>query len=181
MALNTMIEKLNEARRAYDAQLAEIQKQGAAAVAEHLAANVPPGYVLQWRQYTPYFNDGEPCRFSVHEPYLVRVGDVGKARHLEECGLELYAAVTHYGEPDKLETYRGQRYNSRTGKYDPYTEEYTVHGFPAIDGFPVERIQALLEAWKVMPKDLLERAFGDHVTVTIGADGASKTAEYEHD
>lgn len=24
---------------------------------------------LRWTQYTPYFNDGEPCRFSVNEPY----------------------------------------------------------------------------------------------------------------
>src|SRR6478736_1430716 len=22
---------------------------------------------LRWRQYTPYFNDGEPCEFDVHE------------------------------------------------------------------------------------------------------------------
>lgn len=25
---------------------------------------------VKWRQYTPYFNDGEPCHFSVHEPDL---------------------------------------------------------------------------------------------------------------
>lgn len=24
-----------------------------------------------WRQYTPYFNDGEPCYFMVHEPWFV--------------------------------------------------------------------------------------------------------------
>lgn len=25
---------------------------------------------VRWEQYTPYFNDGEPCEFSVHEPRI---------------------------------------------------------------------------------------------------------------
>jgi hypothetical protein len=28
-----------------------------------------------WTQYTPYFNDGESCEFSVHEIYLSFIGD----------------------------------------------------------------------------------------------------------
>jgi hypothetical protein len=27
---------------------------------------------IVWTQYTPYFNDGEECTFSVHEPVFVR-------------------------------------------------------------------------------------------------------------
>lgn len=26
---------------------------------------------VTWRQYTPYFNDGDACEFSVHEPYFL--------------------------------------------------------------------------------------------------------------
>jgi hypothetical protein len=29
---------------------------------------------IRWRQYTPYFNDGEPCVFSVHELEALPVG-----------------------------------------------------------------------------------------------------------
>ena len=25
---------------------------------------------LRWKQYTPYFNDGEPCVFGVHDVYI---------------------------------------------------------------------------------------------------------------
>lgn len=28
-----------------------------------------------WTQYTPYFNDGEPCEFEIHEPYFLTVDD----------------------------------------------------------------------------------------------------------
>jgi hypothetical protein len=26
-----------------------------------------PGLMISWTQYTPHFNDGEPCEFTVHE------------------------------------------------------------------------------------------------------------------
>lgn len=29
----------------------------------------PEVYGVKWRQYTPYFNDGEPCEFGVYEVY----------------------------------------------------------------------------------------------------------------
>lgn len=31
---------------------------------------------ITWTQYAPYFNDGEPCEFSVHEPYVKLKGKV---------------------------------------------------------------------------------------------------------
>jgi hypothetical protein len=30
---------------------------------------------VRWHQYTPYFNDGDPCVFSVNEPDIRLVGD----------------------------------------------------------------------------------------------------------
>lgn len=32
--------------------------------------SVPEVTALRWRQYTPYFNDGEPCVFSAGEPEI---------------------------------------------------------------------------------------------------------------
>jgi hypothetical protein len=29
---------------------------------------------IRWRQYTPYFNDGEPCEFSVHDIEALAAG-----------------------------------------------------------------------------------------------------------
>lgn len=40
---------------------------------------------IKWRQYTPYFNDGEACIFSVHEPvYYIDNGIVPTYFSLEE-------------------------------------------------------------------------------------------------
>lgn len=30
----------------------------------------PECLAVRWRQYTPYFSDGDPCRFSVHDYYV---------------------------------------------------------------------------------------------------------------
>jgi len=32
----------------------------------------PEVKTIHWRQYTPYFNDGDECVFSVQEPYFTR-------------------------------------------------------------------------------------------------------------
>jgi len=29
-----------------------------------------PEFIISWTQYTPYFNDGDPCTFSVNSPEL---------------------------------------------------------------------------------------------------------------
>lgn len=33
-----------------------------------------------WDQYTPYFNDGEPCEFSVYAPWVRTTGDAEDAK-----------------------------------------------------------------------------------------------------
>lgn len=182
MALQTMIEELKAKKAAYDAQLAELGKQGAKLVAEFLAPMIPSGHALEWRQYTPYFNDGEACHFSVHDVYLVRAEDAGKDRDIEDRGTDLcYSAVEKYGTADEEKTYRGRRWNPRTGKDEEYEEKYVDRGFPAIEGYSVEKLKDLVAGWKSLPKDLMESAFGDHASVIVRADGTHRVDEYEHD
>lgn len=38
---------------------------------------------VSWRQYTPYFNDGEPCEFGVHDPQFTMQGE--EADRYENC------------------------------------------------------------------------------------------------
>lgn len=45
----------------------------------------PEVEVLTWNQYTPYFNDGEECVFSVNDLYAVRSKEeLDEVRHPEE-------------------------------------------------------------------------------------------------
>lgn len=34
----------------------------------------PDVAAIRWRQYTPYFNDGEPCTFKVSDPEVLLIG-----------------------------------------------------------------------------------------------------------
>jgi hypothetical protein len=78
------IEKLQEVSselRAAKAKLeAFVKEQGRAAIGAafcEVFAKHPEAAVFGWTQYTPYFNDGSACVFSVHEPYLVPASKSG--------------------------------------------------------------------------------------------------------
>ena len=50
--------------------MAELREHGATALKEEFKsffAAHPECIALRWRQYTPYFNDGEACEFSRHD------------------------------------------------------------------------------------------------------------------
>ncbi len=147
MALKTMIENLNKARAAYEAQLKTLGKDTAKAVAAELAPLIPEGCVLRWTQYTPYFNDGDACTFSVNEPQLCREDD--------DEGVDCSSfGASSYGK-----------------------ESWA----PEIEGITRKDILAIEKAWKKLPEDLLESAFGDHTQVVVEPNGKYSVDEYSHD
>lgn len=75
MALKKMMDTLRAKKLEYDAQLDALSKDAQKTLSEYLGPLIPAGYVLHWTQYTDYFNDGEPCSFSVHEPELAAAPD----------------------------------------------------------------------------------------------------------
>ena len=79
MALKTVLERINKAREEYEAAMQEAGKDLPKQIAEALGEALrqcPEEYVqIQWTQYTPSFNDGDPCRFSVGDVYLQREDD----------------------------------------------------------------------------------------------------------
>ncbi len=191
MALKTMIENLNKARESYEKQLAAVGKNAQKAVAEFLAPLIPPGHGVRWNQYTPYFNDGESCTFSVNEPYLVRLGDEDEEDDGEENDIELRGASKLYGTADREESYETDDHNKELPRkpgalyyqreYAKKTVTYTVKGFPKIEGWTKAKIKELENAWGELPHDLLEQAFGDHVRVIVKHGGEFDVGEYSHD
>lgn len=67
--VNEKVQALLDLKKGYDDA---VKVQGEAAVksliAEFFAAN-PTIEAVKWTQYTPYFNDGDPCVFHVGETY----------------------------------------------------------------------------------------------------------------
>jgi len=58
-------DKLTAAREAAKATFKDLVKVG---FAEFFVAH-PEIQAIKWKQYTPYFNDGDACVFSVHDWY----------------------------------------------------------------------------------------------------------------
>lgn len=56
---------------------------------------------IEWTQYTPYFNDGEPCTFGVHDVYFLGNAEGGDSRWAEEREDKIEVAKG-YGENRKV-------------------------------------------------------------------------------
>lgn len=103
-----MFDQIRAKTAALNEQIAALQKEAADMIkpmlSEFIKAN-PQVEQVYWTQYTPYFNDGDPCVFSVNEPYFVFVGDdeeydawsIGKAKYApaqDVCSAETAAACS---------------------------------------------------------------------------------------
>lgn len=139
---------------------------------------------VRWTQYTPYFNDGEPCEFGVGDAG-VKVKDVNVLReNLRDSRLskDIY-------ESRESTSRWGGREHVKTGSR-PYTDEELMEGGDREDGYyeswhfkensslnvPLGNLNGLLQR----SSDILEMVLGDHVQVTVTRDSI-ETEEYNHD
>lgn len=104
-----------------------------------------------WRQYTPYFNDGDTCTFSVH----------ADADYVEVNGVAGYDVEI----PGGL-TYQYQGNNDLY--YTERKKALNVHN----------EVSDLLNVFE--DEDMLA-FFGDHTKVTVHRDGSVDTDDFEHD
>lgn len=127
-----------------------------------------------WTQYTPYFNDGDPCVFRVGTPWFRTTEDAGQDEDDEEDGEDLTESLSvAYGEHPTLGE-RERRWNSTTREYE--TVGYKGN-HEATHGLCVAYSDALdSNAFD----DVLLDAFGDHCSVVVRRDGIT-VETYEHD
>ncbi|MET9959287.1 hypothetical protein ABZ128_09395 [Streptomyces sp. NPDC006326] len=113
-----------------------------------------------WKQYTPYFNDGDPCEFSAYGLW-VRTDADGDVEDLYEL------------EADSSHPSLGRR------PYQWETREYLPYEGP--DEARYERVQALCGAIEGGAfENVLMEAFGDHAQVTVRREGI-EVEHYSHD
>jgi hypothetical protein len=121
-----------------------------------------------WHQYTPYFNDGEPCVFGVRAPWFRTAHDTdpdsdydlevnGYSTHPTLGGVERESTGTYPNRLVTSETYKGEH---------EATFRTCLAMSEAIAGGEFETV--LLEA------------FGDHARVVVSRDGID-VEFYEHD
>lgn len=116
-----------------------------------------------WRQYTPYFNDGEPCVFEATGAWVRTLSD-GPDRETYELEVDYHKSL-------------GER--PRTWNRD--TKQYEYGAYTGPDEARYDRCQALNQAIDGGEfLDVLLDAFGDHAEVTVRRDGI-QVEFYQHD
>lgn len=195
MALQSIIQRINELNAESRKLLDSVKDQD---VAAYLAELIPPGFYLTWDQYTPYFNDGEACVFNVYDPYLVKLGEPSEDDDEDDDvdpddkGMDLATVIDRYGKPDVERSYEREDYSAAPlppqpgdqpwqRRYPKTTHHYTERGFPAVNGWGKDKIEALYERVRGIADEVMEAAFGDHVRVAIRPDGTFFTNDRDHD
>jgi hypothetical protein len=121
---------------------------------------------LIWEQYTPYFNDGEACIFSVGEPALILRNPeaVFSSYDEENCVPEL-----SYSDWDRI-----------MGPDEPGWYEHVKNLIEetGLTKGTFETAQSFVQQLMGM-EDVLKQAFGDHVHVKVTAEGVD-VDEYNH-
>ena len=148
---------------------------------------------VRWTQYTPYFNDGDPCEFSLNE-FTVKLGKkfgVGKEEGEHEDGyLSTYDFQDHtepyptihvpylrHGETPSTEYLAAKEEYERQYKAYKDSATYVRNGHDTKAIFDaLEALNALSASFEVVAK----ANFGDHAEVTATLDGFN-VDEYSHD
>lgn len=125
-----------------------------------------------WHQYTPYFNDGEPCIFGANGAWTRLIADP----EIEEDDLYEGKFDIGYGADERIGfrsvlSWEGV-WPDRQAIYGPYTGP---------DEARYDRLRALRSAIEGGAfDDVLLSLFGDHCEVTVRRDGI-QVDEYSHD
>ena len=110
---------------------------------------------VNWNQYTPHFNDGDPCTFSANVEYPRFTFTAKDGTKLTYCA----GAGSLVGDDDE--------YLYEEAK--PYSKE-------------IDKVEkAVVKFLKNFDEDDLEEMFGDGVEITITNKGKISSEYYEHD
>lgn len=171
-AVNKQIEELQRAN-------IETSKRVFHAAVSAFFKKYPEVYAVTWTQYTPYFNDGEACEFSVHEPsFLSMEGfDETDARDVYE--------YSSWAKPSSWVYEAVANKDNKYGYLERYIQE--IADYEAMEremgprlGEIQEGIDKFERMFKSINDDTMLSLFGDHVRVTATAKEII-VDEYDHE
>jgi hypothetical protein len=156
--LNSMVE---EQKRIYK----EFQERGKRELKngfKEFFKRVPEVKTVHWVQYTPYFNDGDPCVFRVCDASFSNVEDVSRLSCYEDIEDEQEGEFNTevYGSYKNMLQYGGKKILSE--------DSYNI----------CKELNVILTSSEM--EDVMENLFGDHVRVIATAEGFD-TEDYDHD
>jgi hypothetical protein len=150
------IEEFKQKKAELDAQIREHGKAALIEGFKGLFDAHPELEAVRWNQYTAYFNDGEPCTFSVHDFHFKSAAFNGHGAYDEDAEFR-----------DNVSDYR-------------MNEEQKEAARPAIELFNrIELASKPLQGSAL--EDVYLAAFGDHSEITVTRDLEVTVDEYDHD
>lgn len=154
MKLTELKKQIKELKKTYQAAAQAAFNEEAKALFE----TYPDLKSFGWKQYTPYFNDGDTCEFSAHtdEPSINGFDSYGDGDG-DEGAINLH------------ELARDEIYDN--GKFVPNPKRCAK---------AAKTVKAVQKFLKQFDEEVLEAMFGDHVEVKITRKGA-EVEEYEHE
>lgn len=153
----TKIEKLVQMKEEYQKACETVGKEGIVEYLQDFFKANPEITAVKWTQYTPYFNDGDACQFSLHGVYFQLTEEAA-----EKLGLDAEG---------------GGDYSD--GFFSAWDIAYTDKGKKF--GAALKAACGDVEGSLGDLEDLLETAFGDHMEIEVSADGKVEVNEYSHD
>lgn len=197
--IKTFVDDLTRLRDEYKNKIKEAGEETIKSALTDLFNNNPQLLAIKWDQYTPYFNDGDECVFSVYDPqYLIDLNHLDLPKEVDayyetgddsEDGNQVwfYDTLTYRGEVD--ESYSGNKYEEtervvkpgsegeRYPRYD-YVKTGKFYAYLPIPG--CEDIADTVASIFTLPNDVFKDVFGDHVRITVTRDGVEVSESY-HD
>lgn len=182
------VEKISKMTSELSSKISELKKELATSTQNLFKEGVseffevtPEIKVIAWRQYTPYFNDGDTCYFSVHAPSFFKDEEMMDEEMMDELydgdGYNPYQKPSDwtYKEAEKKGIYSAYS----QAAIDAYEAQVKILGQERIDEVN-ENIDAMRKIFKLIPEDCLEIMFGDHSQITVTPEGIT-VDEYSHD
>lgn len=161
----------------YLEQMAELEKKGQRIGKKALGEAFkkvfdehPALEAIRWRQYTPHFNDGDPCVFSRHEFYITTNEEL---EFVDYHGGKVKFKVNAGDEPDENDS-------------SDYSDGFHGAGYLVQDRnkklpiYKIAKAVADLDSKLTPAEDLFLKTFGDGYTVTATRKGF-EVEEYNHD
>jgi hypothetical protein len=161
--IDEIIKEVQEKQKEINSLKKELLKKSEEAFfkgAKQIFETCPQLDSVSWTQYTPFFNDGDTCEFSVNTGYL----EVNGKYTDEDDSLS----------PTVIKS-RGT-YNRNLGVYEGRVEEPN----PNYNKTLSDSVDMMSKFLEVFDEDFYKSQFGDHVKVTITKEGID-TEEYDHE
>lgn len=186
--MGKLFDELKAMKDAYDRKLRD---EGQAAVKDafkDLFDKYPEIRSVVWTQYTPYFNDGDTCTFSVHD-FDVNLGTDDSIQDEINETKRLTVEAANAGDYKKAQALKEQVAQLQKklaagtdeddeGDYSYGESKYTLRRSP--NPREVEICEAVSTLERELPDDVLESVFGDHSKIVATRAGFNVT-EHEHD